>query len=481
MTRLPNIVIFLTDQQHADTINGTLPCATPRLDRFAEHAVRFERAICPSPICTPSRASIQTGLYPHQHKLVHNTHRNYHLVGDLDPALPTLAAGLTEQGYITGYVGKWHVGRERGPKDTGYQHVGQTAPGPRLDLDALQHVVHIDSPGKRGVVSAAVPMPVEYSEPMRVADAAVNLMDQLAGGDQPFLLFVSLLSPHVPWLCPESYADRFDPEALQRPASFDEPLDDQPAGRRRHYNHHNDCRMHGRWDDTARAMTHYLGLCELVDDAFGRVLDGLGRHGVDEQTAVVFASDHGEMMGRHGIVGKGEYLFDDVVRVPLVIRPPGGLARTRVSNAHVNLVDLMATCLDWAGAAPELAPSTSQSLCPLLTPDAGADAARDHSFSEHHGSLFFNCLRCVRTEQHKYIFNPHERDELFDLSDDPHERRNRIDDPALHETRAALVHRLLEWMERTDDQAATGARLVLERELAAAEPSTNPAESVVRV
>ncbi len=448
MNRQPDILVFMTDQQHHETVMGR-----PHLGRLMARGTHFTHAFCPTPICTPSRASVQTGLVPHRHKLMHNTHKQYHIVEELDSRLPTLGKLLSASGYATCYVGKWHVGNQLGPCAHGYREHLQ----PRCHIsgwEGLEDVVRIPGEGRRAVISAATSQPADDHEAMRVADAVCERLER--HDEEPLLLFASTTAPHVPWLCPASHAHRHDPAAIPMPASYDDDMRGRPGAYLRHQNLHNECRMPNRWPDVARALSHYHGIIDLIDEALGRILDCLARTGRLDNTLIVFCSDHGEMAGAHAMIGKGEFLLDDIVRTPLVIAPPGGSAR-HVADELVSLTDLYATLLAAAGS-PVTPPDESRNLLPLLDGPAGFS---DQICFEHNGSLFHNSLRAIRTRTHKYIFRPHDEDELYDLSADPGETLNRAKDPAYASILVDLQSRLLTWMEETDDMAATGARRLM--------------------
>lgn len=452
MAERPNILVFMTDQQHHATLD-----AMPQLGRLRAGATHFRYAFCPTPICTPSRASVQTGLLPHRHRLMHNTHKRYHIVSDLDRSLPTLARELGRAGYSASYIGKWHVGKHLGPRAHGYEEHEQ--PQGRVGpWEGLTDAVTIPGEGPRSVVSAATAQPPEEHEAMRVAEAVCRRLRRhaLTDGAQPLLLFASTTAPHVPWLCPAPYARLQTPEDIPRPASYDDDMAGRPLSYLRQHNMHNDCRMPGRWPDVARALGHYHGVIRLIDDAFGRVLDCLDETGLRSSTLVVFCSDHGEMAGAHARIGKGEYLLDEVVRTPLVIARPGGSAR-RTADEFVTLTDLYATLLA-AGGAEGPAPPESRNLLPLLE---APGSFPDEVFLEHNGAMFHNSVRGIRTRRYKYVFRPHEQDELYDLAADPAECCNCTADPAHASALADLRRRLVEWMERTEDMAAAGARYVL--------------------
>ena len=378
-------------------------------------------------------------------------------MADLAPDTPTLGSVFSAAGYRTAYIGKWHVGHNRMPDQVGYQEFIEPR-GPARARPVLQDEIRIPGDGPRSLLSAVTDQAPEETEPFVVLNAAADKLRAWARSP-PFFLFVSTQSPHVPCIVPRSYAERYDPAGLPIPDSFADDLADKPASYR-HFNWQNFCRIAGREGDLRRFLTCYYGSVSLIDDAFGQVIRALEETGLRGNTHIIFASDHGELAGAHGLIGKDELLCDELIRVPLVIAPPRAAdapESTPVTrDEFVTLTDLFATCLDLAGLKHE-PPPAGRSLRPLLAGEAGGSFP-DEVFAAHHGSQFFNTVRSVRTTRFKYVFRPHEIDELYDLVDDPGERRNRIADPALAGLLRDLRRRLVEWLAAVGDPAASGAR-----------------------
>ncbi len=452
-------LIFMSDQQHAATCAPGTLVRTPHLSALAARGTTFHQAYCPTPVCTPARASCQTGLLPHQHELVHNTGKRVALVHELPARIPTLGDRMRQAGCRTAYVGKWHVGVQEGPDRRGYDSydTGQGNHDPQAAAPPLRDVLRIPGEGWRSVVAQTAAIDPSQTEPMQIAAAARTRLRALLAQPQPFLLFVSTVSPHVPWRCPESIAAHYRPQDIPRPASYDDPLPTTPTCYRRQLNMHNDTPVQGRWPEVAAALACYLGMCELVDHALGLLLNTLAESERGAQVGVMFMSDHGEMMGRHGRIGKGAYLYDDIIRIPLIVAPPGGAA-LRQSQQMVSLCDVLATCLDGVADPADL-PPTSRSLLPL-TRDAAA-RGRDHLLLQHYGAGFHDCIRGLRTRRWKYVYRPNDQDELFDLERDPDERTNLALQPEHAVDLRALREQLVQQMQAVDDPFTTMARYSL--------------------
>lgn len=459
----PNIVIVMTDQQSWDTAGPDSPCVIPHLDALRSDGVHFRNAFTPTPICTPARTSFQTGLLPQRHRMLHNAHRgkNYHIVTDFPVETPTIATACARAGYRTRYVGKWDSGLTFGPESHGYgRYIGprELAPDGRWEENGnLSNIISIpgEKETRRALISAVTDTRTEDSYPMRMAAAVSAEIRAAVAASEPFYIFASCNTPHVPWICPAEYTDRHDPTCIQKKALHEELIDALPLSLRKHYNKQNFCRAPLRWENTTRTIAAYYGLISLIDAAIGRIRETLGECGVLENTIFVFTSDHGEFLGKRGLIGKEECLYDELIRIPLIFswptRFPSGERREFVS-----LTDCFATLVDLIGLPQEEAALDSRSLRPLL--EGLGWAHPDIAYASHSGSMFFNTVRCVRTENFKYVFRAHESDELYDLMNDPDERVNLIADLGHSDTIGQMQDLLLEWMKATCDQAEKGFR-----------------------
>lgn len=452
MNRKPNILIFMTDQQHAETIGRDGLCRTPHLDRCMEEGVVFSNAFTNCPMCTPARATAMTGLHPHQHKIVQNAHSPFAFSNKLGEETETIGSALRREGYATAYAGKWHVGLSQ-PEEHGFGEKLKLAPK-ASSVERKDAVLIRDRKGEHALASTVDYEP-EQAEVFRLAAAVEEWLEARAEQRQaePFLLFASCIEPHVPWHVPEPYASMYDPNELPEWDSYRDDYRDKPLTYSKHYYDVNYCRIRDDWPTMARALAKYYGLVTMVDDAFGRILAKLERLGMLDDTIVMFTSDHGEMMGRHGLVGKNELAVDDLIRIPFVVYGPTRFAPRRVDDL-ITLGDLFNTVVELAGAPirPQL---DSRSFVPLLRGEAMD--ARKEIVVEHHGAtIHMNTIRAIRTDRYKYVYRPHETDEFYDLAEDPGELRNRIADPASRPVIDALQDRLLEWAGRTNDPAREG-------------------------
>lgn len=513
--RRKNILFIWTDEQRPDTIGayettehsrsesagrqGAVGIKTPNVDALAARGTLFEQAYCTQPVCSPSRASVLTGLYPHSHGVLINNM-------PLSPQVPTLAELLRPHGYRSGYVGKWHLGNEieaqRGFEDTWVSiEDGYSSDPDRGRVSSYHHFLVSRGyrpedlrPGAktfgRGVVAR---LPEEVGKPAFMAGEVCGFLDrqhgaQATGSDQPFLLVVNFLEPHMPFFGPLD--DLYDPEAMTLPESWYSELEDTVPERyrwaREHYRQHNP-HLTGHQDHLPpeqrrpdvddeigwkRLKARYWGLCTLVDKYVGVIMLRLEALGMAEDTIVVYSTDHGDMMGEHHLIAK-ELQYEGAVHVPLIVCEPG-LAPQRVS-APVSQIDLVPTLLEAVGV-PAPAHLQGASLRPLMTGELDAPSRQNSADiviewngyngrvprdnpgkldpGDQHVRIAGVDVRTIRRGRWKLNVHLTGEYELYDLQDDPGERHNAAYDPNQSSVVSELLAGLRAWQHRTGDTLA---------------------------
>jgi len=463
----PNLLVVICDQMRADVLGcaGSPHCRTPHLDALAATGTRFAHAYTPTPLCTPARGSLMTGRYPHSHRLVANTQ----YAETPTPALPSdermVSERLAAGGYRCDYTGKWHLNRgdeaaeaaRRGFTTFGGTHAGYARS--LVDVGIAQERSSLRSNertmrGEHAPMCGTAPVDADHTYNSFIADEAVALLRGygaagVGGADRPFALWCSMPGPHFPLEVPVPYAGMYDPDAVPRPVSFSDTFAGKPGGQRWHP--WLQLAAHLSWPEWQRLIAHYWGYVTYMDTLVGRVLAALDDTGLRKRTAVVFLADHGEMAGHHRMFDKGPYLYEDVMRVPFIVRYPDVVPTGAVrGDGFANLVDLVPTLLDLAGVQPQGGqPFEGRSLLPALRGEAALPA--DVFAETNTGDLVNPQLdtRMIRRGDWKYVLRPGERDELYDLRDDPDELTNRIGDART--VRAALRDALAAWMETTHD------------------------------
>lgn len=464
----PSVLFFLTDQERYDLTAPGSPVETPNVDRLRDEGMAFERAYTPISICSAARASLLTGLYPHNHGMLNNCHEDDAIQPNLPPDLPTFGELLAEAGYTNRYVGKWHVGRDQGPGEFGFEYRGGadrhhdadlagdfTDYREELGVDVSEEDLEerIYTGGEHPTLVAATdPVPVEATRAYYIAQQAIERLRD--GLDDPFFLRVDLYGPHHPYVVPEPYASMYDPEAIERPASYAETFEGKPAVHEQYLRYRGADAL--EWEQWAEAIAKYQGFMTLLDDQIGRVLDAA--EGI-ENLCTIHASDHGDFTGNHRQFNKGPIMYEETYHIPLQIRWPSEVEAGSVCREFVSLHDLMPTFLDLADA--EVPPVDGRSIRPLLAGEVPDDWREAH-FAQYHGDEFgLYSQRMLRTKQYKYVHNGPDRNELYDLDADPSELQNLIDHPGYDDVRRGLETRLLDRMDDTGDPLARWSANVL--------------------
>jgi uncharacterized sulfatase len=438
--RQPNFVFIMTDTQGANVVGtyGHPELDTPNIDGLAKTAIKFTRAYTTCPLCTPARAGLFTGIYPH----TAGAWTNNLPLGD---NVKTMGQRFQDGGYRTAYVGKWHL--------DGHDYFGTgTCPGGWEDAywyDGKRYLSELDEEEillwRRGLSTPrelrAHDIRPEFTWAHRVSDRAIDFLERRSG--EPFLLVVSYDEPHHPFTCPPEYAEKFEDYAYPLgPAAYD-TLEDKPA-------HHREwADADGvRLEDGCARHPLYFGCNSFVDHEIGRVIDAAHAH-APENTYVIFTSDHGDMLGAHQLRGKGPAMYEEITHMPLIVEQPGGVGAGTANSTVVSHIDLLPTMLELAGL--DIPPiMEGQSIVPLLRgeEDAGRSVAIEfHRYEIEHDSWGgFQPVRCVVSDRYKLVVNLLHTDELYDLKEDPAEVNNLIDHPGYAEVRNTLHDRLLDWM-----------------------------------
>jgi arylsulfatase A-like enzyme len=447
MKRAPNIVFFQVDQLRQDALGcyGNTICKTPHLDRLAAEGLLFDRAYTTSPVCSPSRASLLTGLYPHNHGVMINTHIAPAWSRGLSPDIPTFSRALKEAGYVLDYVGKWHVHQDLGPEEYGFDR--HLAPHWKRNVDPDSKIA-IDFPSGSQVVAGTNLLPKEEYNSWLCTEQGIACLRERAKSEQPFFLRIDTAAPHFANIIPEPYASMYDPAAIRPWPNFEENFEGKPQSHvRKHLEWHLEDKDWGWW---SRVVAKYYGDITLLDDCVGQVLEAIREAGVEDNTFFVFTTDHADSMGSHKHFEKAGTMYEEVFRVPLIVKSPDGWGgRGRVAD-FARLLDLMPTFVDIAGA--ELTQDIDgKSLTPFLRGERPREWP-DSVYCEHHGEVWgYQSQRMVSTRRWKYVYNPTDLDELYDLVSDPYEMKNLASDPGCRDVLQEMKARLLGWNDATGD------------------------------
>ncbi len=421
----PNILFLMTDQMQARVLEPDNPCQTPNLDRLAAAGVRFRRAYTPNAVCSPARASLMTGLLPHNHGVLFVEH-----TVDADQArlrTPYLhwADQLTAAGYHTGYFGKWHVERSNNLARFGWQNQGALLDRPDWDAASFSLERHLDGPpGYRpNRFYGVCDLPADQRGMGKKTGAALAYLDTVLAQSAPWCCFVSFTEPHDPFYCHEDAFAQYDVDSIPLQPNVHNDLRGQPNLYKRA------AQVWRGWTDREHreaAACYYASISE-IDQQFGRLLDRVERAGQLENTIVVMTSDHGELLGAHGLYCKNIGAFEEAYNIPLVVAGPG-VAESAVSDARVGLQDIGQTLLELTGAQP-LEDIDGASFAPVLASPHDTAACRQ-GFAEYYGGRYILTQRILWDGDWKFVHNGFDYDELYNLAADPFEMNNLAQDPA---------------------------------------------------
>lgn len=466
----PNILWICTDQQRFDTLgcNANSFVSTPHLDALSKDAASFTNAFVQSPICMPSRGSFLTGRYPRTTGL----RQNGQSIPNTEKPISRL---LADAGYHCGLVGKLHLAPSD-PKvnetiekriNDGYEdfswagdpqehwgnHSGYTA-------FLSDHGVRFQTPQRIDCPCVEIGMPEEFHETEWCAQQAINFIKQAKTKNKPWLYSVNMFAPHHPFNPPEAYLSRYldKLEDIALPAAMDDDLSKKSAyqnmdsegayGKTMPY--------HRNLSDRDHRMIRaaYWAMCDLVDKKVGAILAALEETEQRQNTIVIFMSDHGEMLGDHGLYLKGPYFYDPSIRVPLMIHLPNVIKPQRIHGLF-ELVDLVPTLLHACNVPIDggiQGQSCFDALCKGEEPQP-----KESIYCEYYNAMPFHTqptaqLTMVRTEHYKLIVDHANRTgEMYDLKHDPVERDNLWDSQCLLEIRARLLLHMTHRMAFTVD------------------------------
>ncbi len=483
----PNILLISTDQQHWNTIHalGNETIHTPNLDRLVKEGIAFERAYVASPVCSPSRSSIITGEYPSRHKC-------WNIGVELDENRTTMGQLMVEHGYTTGLFGKAHFkpvlkeGSFEAPPHIHDRDFWKEWQGPYYGFEKVAMVHgHSDEDSSHGMHYGAWlveqgidpsryfgpggghregswDLPEEYHYTRWTADQTMDFIENKEA-DKPFLAWCSFQDPHNAFLCPEPWNSMYDPDQMppfieKEGEMADKPLIHQYLLEDRmneldinvtsdpgHNTGGVQCLGHTNkklgYDRARKWLASYYGMISLIDHHIGRILDRLDELGLAEETLIVFTSDHGDYAGNHGFWLKGPIHYDDILRVPFLVRWKGEFSEGKRTNSLMSLVDLAPTFLEVAGIEKYPSMQGTSQLKTLYQPD---QATRDWCLVENRAEPSFYVKTLVTDRYKLNYFLDREEGELYDLKEDPNEFVNLYNEEGYAEVKLKMFKKLVD-------------------------------------
>ena len=490
-TQRPNILIITTDQQRTDSLScyGSAFTDTPHLDKMASEGICLERAYCTNPVCTPARASIFTGKYVSRHGA-------WNVGMNVPEDEQMISHRLADVGYRTHYIGKAHFqpfgaspelsletrnNNDRYPEFRGPYYGFET-----IEL-ALGHATYGVAGHYGEWVKSQVSeeefasyskarrlsqtgfgggahdwdIPLKYHNSIWTADRTIDFLAN-HDADQPFLLAVGFQDPHHPHCVPTEFEERVEPAEVPLPDYVERELEDKPlhftaarCGELSKLETRGKFAMAGQGggadfrkvseDDARLGRAYYYNMVKIIDQQMGRILECLDENGLSENTLVLFTTDHGELLGDHGLWMKGPFHYEQLVCVPTLIRYPAAIPSGQRSQALFSHVDIVPTVLAAAGL-PITEDIDGVDAMPILSGEQ--ESVRD--------TLLIECvddpqglrLKTIVTDTRKLTwYCGHPYGELYDLENDPAERVNQWDNPAYASEKANLISAILADME----------------------------------
>lgn len=483
-----NILLIVTDQHVKSSIGayGSKICKTPNLDRLADEGVLFENAYTTCPVCSPARASLQTGLYPFKHGMQTNIFMHGCMVHELPDRPYLLSRRLNDAGYTSGYTGKWHLGYGKEAFNSSYYnehieeidrfrdfidypdeyrlatglpstcgYIGDDFPGhgggghsyPQY-FNYLEHLGRTQTTRQYAdyfnIVTSSDDTTIDYF----LVERSKNIIEKLCTKDKPWFHSLNFWGPHGPYSPTEHFFEMYKDIDLSPWESFYASQVDKPK-------FHWGKRNGGGWEEFQNALRVYYAYVSFIDAQIGRLIDWLNDHELLDNTHIIFTADHGDSMGIHGgLTDKSFHLYEETTSIPLIVKPAGGINGFS-EKRFANTTDIYSTILDLAGLPEEQTRQHGRSLMPLIRQDNVLNWPEEVVVESSGLGPALHTSRMIRRGNDKYIFNCGGIDELYNLSDDPHELVNlalKSDSKTLLKEMRLLLKK---WLEKKGDYLVT--------------------------
>lgn len=485
-----NVLLITSDQQHFDTIGAfNSEIDTPNLDRLVNEGVTFDRAYCPNPTCTPTRASIITGMYPSQHGA-------WTLGTKLNEKIPTVGKYLDEAGYETALIGKAHFqplkqteeysSLESYPlisdlsfwenfnkKFYGFNHVELARNHTNEHLVGQHYAVWMEKKGCKnwrdyflsptgnmdGNKRYKWDIPEKYHYNTWIAEKTGDLLEEYKNKYKNFFMWSSFFDPHPPYLVPEPWCDMYDSEKLtipkvkegehkNNPPHFKKTQEKNPDFSEYKETGHDIHGYHSHVDvsdeDHKKLTATYFGMISMMDKYIGKILDKLEELDLLESTIIIFTSDHGHFYGQHGLQYKGGFHYEDLIKVPFIVRYPNQTNVGTVSHSMQSLVDLAPTILDIANIPT---PHQMSGISQKKVWQGVEKQVRNHIICEfRHEPNTIHQKTYVDQRYKITVYYNQTYGELYDLEEDPQEVNNLWDKKNNQELKLYLLMKYV-WAE----------------------------------
>ncbi len=476
----PNIILFMCDQLRYDALGcyGNTQIHTPNIDRIALNGSTFDNHFVSNPVCSPSRCTVLTGRYPKNH----GTRDNGIPLRDEEITFPQV---LRDNGYLTAAIGKMHITTQFMPKEDeqddwpedryGFDVIHTTCDcktgeylnwlkeessidyeevkmqGERKMKEDKASAADKDTSGPPQVYESNINP--EYHQSHWIADRTIDLIND-STPDTPFFAFCSFVDPHHPFDPPKPYSEMYDPEKLDEPMIFENELEDKPPHFQKARSGHGFSNEKYDYrklsiDEWKKVKAAYYGMITLIDDNIGRILDAIEKKGIENDTLILFTNDHGELLGDHGLLFKGPFHYDCLIKAPMIIKWPGVVPKGSRYSQVTEHVDIMPTILEYAGIRTPYGVQ-GNSMAAVLRGDKGA--GKEYAMTE------FNCydwglsVKTITGKDYKLTYYAGEDfGELYDRNIDPNEIVNQWNNPEYQDIKEYMMKKLMNRIIETED------------------------------
>jgi arylsulfatase A-like enzyme len=458
----PNVLMIMFDDMRFDTFSYRGgPVHTPNIDELAAQSTRFSNAMTTTGLCSPSRAAMFTGRWGHKTGLDDNVDLYHSRLSELDPKEGGLLRRAADAGYLVGHVGKWHLGalgtKMRGAEiDLGQGHEPRErfsrpwTPYAKVPQVKGYYEGKLDKNDEKHEYWLTLPGGYKETEAYKKVVYGNDMIKKAAKDERPFFGVVSFNQPHPAYRVPEPYASMFDPKKLTLPANHlikrvNKPLAQDGIWWPWHdVGHMSDL-------DWRKSRAYYYGAIAMVDRIVGELIQTTKDEGLYDDLHIVFLGDQGSMLGEHTLYDKGPYAYDELMRMPLLIRNPS--IEPKTITRQVSMLDITPTLAEVMKLKSD-GDVDGRTLLPLMHKGDIADKDREdtalYAYEWYNGSWFG--IRAIRTPEMKFVWNPGDsRDELYDLVNDPIEKNNLIKDKQYTKQLKKLVRLMEKELVRVED------------------------------
>lgn len=418
----PNVLFFLADQHRYDCVgcSNMRDVKTPNIDKLATKGVVFNNAFCPTPVCAPARQSLLSGMRAESIGALWNF--SFIETNTVQPKDWNIIKGLKEAGYDNTFIGKWDVSKTPA-KEYGFDRIHSLG-------EYNENIKHKypDVQYKNSWFGEKSPIPYSDSRTKFCADKACDELTSLKDQDKPWFMWIDGVDPHLPCRPAAEFYDMYNPNDIPPWGGFFDRFENKPYIQKQQILN---WRLETKtWEDWAPTVACYYAMISQVDHAFGQILDKLQALGMTEDTLIIYSSDHGDMCGSHRMIDKHYVMYDDVLRIPLIMSYPKLFNQNMRNDTFVyNALDIPATLCELCDIEPN-PDAQGRSLLQLLKGETvDTEQFPDYTVSSSNGQQFGHFTqRSIRTKEYKYIWNLTDIDEFYDLTKDAFELENKIYD-----------------------------------------------------